>query len=169
MLLYFTGLRASDAANLQFRDIYWEKDKIHVLQQKSGVPVNIPLSAPVGNALFDYIQNDRPKSENSQIFLCGYPPYDPISGYTIWAIASTIYKAAGVLQTKDKQYGTHLFRYHMATYLSEQGISQPVISEVLGHEAPESLDHYLAADMVHLKECALSIKEFPVSEEVFCL
>ena len=72
-----------------------EKDEIHILQHKSGVPVNIPLSATVGNAIFDYIQNERPKSENTQIFLCGYPPYDPISGDTMWVIAFTIYKAAG--------------------------------------------------------------------------
>ncbi len=169
MLLYFTGLRASDAAKLRFEDIDWEKDEIHILQHKSGVPVNIPLSATVGNAIFDYIQNERPKSENPQIFLCGYPPYDPISGDTMWVIASTIYKAAGVRQTKDKRRGTHLFRYHLATYLAEQGISQPVISEVLGHEAPESLDYYLAADITHLRECALSMEEFPVGEEVFSL
>lgn len=131
--------------------------------------MNIPLSATVGNAIFDYIQNERPKSENAQIFLCGYPPYDPISGDTMWVIASTIYKAVGVRQTKDKRRETHLFRYHLATYLAEQGISQPVISEVLGHEAPESLDYYLAADMAHLRECALSIEEFPVDEEVFSL
>lgn len=169
MLLYFTGLRAEDAATLRFRDIDWEKDEIHILQHKSGVPVNIPLSAVVGNAIFDYVQNERPKSNNEQIFLWEYPPYDPISGSTMWMIAATIYKAAGVRQSKGERQGTHLFRYHLATHLAEQGISQPIISEVLGHKAPESLNYYLVTDMEHLRECALSIEEFPVSEEVFCI
>lgn len=169
MLLYFTGLRASDAACLRFENIDWEKDEIRLFQHKSGVPVSIPLSASVGNAIFDYIKNERPESSSDQIFLCGYPPYDPISGDTMWVIASTIYKAAGIRQTKEERRGAHLFRYHLATELAEQGMPQPVISEVLGHEAPESLDYYLAADMVHLRECALSIEEFPVGEEVFSL
>ena len=49
----------------------------------------------------------------------------------------------------------------------EHGISQPVISEALGHINPNSLNHYLSTDIVHLRQCALSIEEFPVDEEVF--
>ncbi len=169
MLLYYTGLRASDAASIRFEDIDWEKDEIHIVQHKSGVPANIPLSAAVGNAILDYIEKERPKSENNQIFLCGYPPYDPISGDTMWIITSAIYKTAGVRQSEGDRRGAHLFRYHLATHLAEQGISQPIISEVLGHEAPESLNYYLSADTVHLRECALSIEKFPVDEGVFCI
>lgn len=169
MLLYFTGLRASDAASIRFGDIDWEKDEIHIVQHKSGVPVNIPLSAAVGNAILDYVEKERPGSESEQIFLCGYPPYDPISGDTMWMITSVIYKAAGVRQSGGERRGAHLFRYHLATHLAAQGISQPIISEVLGHEAPESLNYYLSADIVHLRECALSIEKFPVGEEVLCI
>ena len=46
-------------------------------------------------------------------------------------------------------------------------IARPVISNMLGHADPNSLDYYLFADMIHLRECALSIADFPVSEEVF--
>lgn len=169
MLLYFTGLRASDAASIRFEDIDWKKDEIHIVQHKSGVPANIPLNAAVGNAILDYIEKERPKSKSNQIFLCGYPPYDPISGDTMWMITSVIYKAAGVRQAKGERRGAHLFRYHLATHLAAQGISQPIISEILGHEVPESLNYYLSADIVHLRECALSIEGFPVGEEVFCL
>lgn len=169
MLLYFTGLRASDAASIRFGDIDWENDEIHIVQHKSGVPVNIPLSAAVGNAILDYVEKERPGSESEQIFLCGYPPYDPISGDTMWVITSVIYKAAGVRQSGGERRGAHLFRYHLATHLAAQGISQPIISEVLGHEVPESLNYYLSADTVHLRECALSIEEFPVGEGVFCI
>ena len=169
MLLYFTGLRASDAANLRFDDIDWKKDEIHLFQHKTGAPAIIPLSASVDNAVLDYIQNESPDSNNSQIFLCGYPPYDPISGDTMWMITSNIYRAAGIRQMKNVQHGAHPFRYHLAAHLAEQEIPQPIISEIWGHEVPKSLDYYLAADMEHLKECALSIEEFPVSEEVFSL
>ena len=32
---------------------------------------------------------------------------------------------------------------------------------------PSSMDHYTFADVKHLRECALSIKKFPVRKEVF--
>jgi hypothetical protein len=47
------------------------------------------------------------------------------------------------------------------------GVPQPVISRTLGHTSPNSLEAYLSADFKHLKECALSIEGFPVSEGVF--
>jgi len=166
MLLYFTGLRGCDIAKLQFEDIDWEKDEIHLTQSKTGTPISIPLTPTVGNALFDYMVNERPTSEDHYIFLGSVLPYDPISADTMWVISAKIYEAAGVRQSKGSQRGSHLFRYHFASSLAEYGISQPVISETMGHEFSGSLDYYLAADMVHLRECALSIEGFPVGEEV---
>jgi integrase len=166
ILLYFTGLRGCDIAKLQFEDIDWTKDEIHLIQSKTEIPVNIPLTSTVGNALYDYIVNERPKNKDHHIFLCSVLPYDPISTETMWSISARIYEAAGVRQYEGSRRGSHLFRYHFASSLAENGIPQPVISEALGHETPSSLDYYLAADMVHLRECALSIKDFPVTEEV---
>jgi hypothetical protein len=42
------------------------------------------------------------------------------------------------------------------------GIAQPIISKITGHISPNSLEPYLSSDFVHLKECALSIEQFPV-------
>ena len=47
------------------------------------------------------------------------------------------------------------------------GIPQPVISKSMGHTDPVSVETYLYADFAHLKECALSIENYPVPEEVF--
>ena len=76
-------------------------------------------------------------------------------------------KAANLrLKTGDRK-GTHIFRHNLAASLLENGISRPVISQTLGHTAPDSLEPYLRADFIHLKKCAISIDPFPVSEEVF--
>jgi integrase len=166
MLLYFTGLRGCDIAKLRFENIDWSKDEIHLTQSKTGIPINLPLRPTVGNALYDYIVNERPKSVERHIFLGSVLPHDPISADTIWPISAKIYEAARVRQSEGNRRGSHLFRYHFASSLAEHGISQPVISETLGHEFSGSLDYYLAADMVHLRECALSIEDFPVGEEV---
>lgn len=169
MLLYFTGLRGCDIAKLQFGDVDWERDEIRLTQSKTGTPISLPLTPTVGNALYDYMVNERPQSEDRHIFLVSILPYDPISADTMWSISAKIYEAAGVRQSEGSRRGSHLFRYHFASYLAECGISQPVISETLGHEFSGSLDYYLAADMVHLRECALSIEAFPVGDEVICV
>jgi len=169
MLLYFTGLRGCDIAKLQFEDIDWERDEIRLTQSKTGTPISLPLTPTVGNALYDYMVNERPQSEYQHIFLVSVLPYNPISADTMWSISARIYEASGVRQSEGSRRGSHLFRYHFASCLAECGISQPVISETLGHEFSGSLDYYLAADMVHLRKCALSIEDFPVGDEVLCV
>ena len=51
--------------------------------------------------------------------------------------------------------------------LLESGIATNVISEILGHTSPLSLNPYIDADLVHLRECGLDISSFPVRKEVF--
>lgn len=147
MLLYFTGLRGCDIAKLQFESIDWEKDEINLTQSKTGTPISIPLTPTVGNALYDYMVSERPVSEDHHIFLGSVLPHDPISADTMWVISAKIYEVAGVRQSEGSPRGSHLFRYHFASSLAEHGISQPVISETLGHEFSGSLDYYLAADI----------------------
>jgi hypothetical protein len=40
----------------------WEDDEIRVTQAKTGVPLVLPLSARVGNAIYDYLVAGCPKS-----------------------------------------------------------------------------------------------------------
>ena len=72
---------------------------------------------------------------------------------------------AGV-RAKGEKKGLHLFRHHFAVALLQNGIQTPVISEVLGHASPISIEPYLESDLIRLKECALSIEKYPVGKEV---
>ena len=72
---------------------------------------------------------------------------------------------AHVLLNKSKSLD--LVRYNAATTLISNGIPRPVASAILGHVDPSSLDYYTFANLTHLRECALSIENFPVREEVF--
>ena len=168
-LLFFTGMRACDIAGLECGDIDWEKDEIRIWQQKTGAQLTLPLSAVIGNAVFDYIAIERPASGDAHIFLSMLNPHYPIKACTVGAISAKIYKAAGVRQAEGDRRGTRLFRYNVATSLLGSDVPRPVISQTLGHASPDSLDPYLQADIPHLRECALSIDAFPVSEEVFVL
>jgi integrase len=166
-LLYYTGLRACDIANLTFSDIDWNNDEIRLIQAKTDAPLTLPLRPIVGNAIYDYIIMERPKNADPHVFLGARRPYDPMTAGAMWDASSHIYEMAGIRQEKGERRGTHLFRYNAATTFVSNVIPRPVASSVLGHDDPSSLDYYTFADITHLRECALSIKDFPVRAGVF--
>jgi integrase len=82
-------------------------------------------------------------------------------------VAARIMDAAGIRKRPGDRRGLHLFRHRLATALLENDVPRPVVSETLGHGSPGSLDAYLSADLVHLRECAISVEPFPVAAGVF--
>lgn len=166
-LAYYTGLRCCDIAAMELASIDWECDLIKIKQQKTEEPLELPLTATVGNAIYDYLTDERPPVDCPILFLTQKGPYRGMESATIWLVAARIMKNVGIRQSKGDRKGFHIFRHHLATTLLSNGVPQAVISNTLGHSAPESLEAYLSADFIHLKECALSIACFPVPEGVF--
>lgn len=169
-LLIYTGMRRSDIITLRLEDIDWKNSEIHHRQMKTGKYMSIPLTPVVGNSLYDYITKERPYAENSIIFRKQRFTGGKDSGLSkgsINRIVSEIFDSAGIRQESGDRRNPHLFRHHIAIRLLENSVAQPVITDILGHSSPDSLEKYLYADIVHLKENALSIENYPVSEEVF--
>lgn len=167
LLALYTGMRSSDICSLTFKSIDWDNDLIRIKQQKTGAALVLPLRAVVGNALFDYITKERPKSSADTIFLTVNAPYRRLHSSNLNAICVSIMGKAGIRQNPGDRKGMHLFRHYLATSLLGYGVEQPIISSTLGHQSPSSLAPYLSADFTHLKECALNIERFPVRKEVF--
>lgn len=168
-LLLYTGIRVCDIAEITFDCIDWKDEKLHIIQQKTGIPLELPLLPIVGNAIFDYIMNERPGSNDSHIFLTKNNPHPPLKTKSFRTVIQSIMVKAGIRQNPGDRKGCHIFRHHAATSMLGNKVPRPVISKVLGHTAPDSLEPYLHADFIHLKECAISIGEYPVSKEVFVL
>lgn len=169
MLLFFTGMRSSDIAGLTFSDVDWDNEEIRIVQAKTGNVLILPLTASIGNAIYDYITRERPQTRSEKIFLCERTPCKPISAGTVGNAARKLYEAALIRQGAQDRKGAHLFRHNLAAAFSGKGIPHPVISATLGHVDPDSLDHYLFADITHLRSCAISIERYPVDKEVFSL
>ena len=167
MLALYTGVRGCDIAGLTLDDIDWNRDFIDIKQQKTEIPLELPLTAVVGNAIYDYLTSERPHTESRYIFVSQLKPYERLKNRSIGNVAALIMKAAGIRQSKGDRKGFHIFRHHVATELLGNGVPQPVISRTLGHTSPDSLESYLRADFPHLKECAISIEGVPVPKEVF--
>ncbi|BCK01500.1 tyrosine-type recombinase/integrase [Anaerocolumna chitinilytica] len=58
-LLMETGLRGINVCELKLTDIYWDKDIISIIQDKTKQPLNIPLRNSYGNAIADSERTSR--------------------------------------------------------------------------------------------------------------
>jgi integrase len=150
LLALYTGLRSCDIAGLTLDAIVWDRDLINIRQQKTEKPLELPLTAVVGNAVYDYLIFERPHTESRYLFISQHKPYDRLKSGSIGNVAARIMKAAGIRQSKGDRKGLHIFRHHLATTLLANGVPQPVISKTLGHSAPNSLEPYLKADFPRL-------------------
>ena len=165
-IAYYTGMRGTDIRALTLDDIDWDNDCIHILQSKTGEYLNIPLTTSVGNALWDYITQQRPKSRAGEVLVSTRRPFAQLPA--LWHHIKHVFNEAGV-RTDGGRTGVRIFRHHLATTLLANEAEAPVISSILGHSDPNSLNPYLDADIEHLRECALSIEPYPVAEEAFTL
>lgn len=167
LLLATYGLRRSDVSGLMLSDVDLGASVLRVRQQKTGVPVELPLMPEVGNALYDYVANERPRCGNQFVFQSLNRPFGRLSPGGVYGVAMRILGRAGVAAEKGGRRGSHIFRRSVATRLLGDEVPRPVISGVLGHEDPRSVEAYVSADVEHLRACALSIEAWPIPEGVF--
>jgi site-specific recombinase XerD len=163
ILIYYTGLRGCDVANLKLTDIDWENNKIRIIQSKTKVEWCIKLEPILGNTIFNYLKYERYKVNIPNLFLAHDHRYRGVSPKTIGAICSRVMQAAGI-EPKANKFGSHVFRHKIATDLLEFGIDIPTISAILGHTQPISVNTYLSVSDQKLKECALSIEDYPYTK-----
>ena len=156
------GLRASDICLLQFRNLDWDRNVINLVQCKTKKEIELPLLAIIGEAIIDYIQNGRPKSDSKTIFLTASAPHTPISVAGLSSIVSGIIYKAGI-ETKERHHGAHCLRHSLATQLLKQGTTLPVISETLGHSNSQTTIIYLGVDVDGLLRCSQNVPPIPDS------
>lgn len=156
VLAAYLGLRASDIARLRFENLHWDQNTIILRQYKTGKNISLPLLPVVGNALLDYIQYGRPKSDEQYIFLLVISPFLPIRQHTIAGIINRRFCYAGFKST-NRRHGGHALRHSLVKELLNNRQSLPVISEVLGHKNTNSTRHYIRIDTKSLGQCALDV------------
>lgn len=152
LLLTRLGLRAGDIVELRIGDIDLRNALIRV-SGKSRRQTALPLPQDVGDALVDYILNDRPKVADSRVFLCRNAPFRPFSGPS--AVSVLVRRAldrAGV-HTPGKR-GAHVLRHSVATNLLRSGASLDAVGSLLRHRSPASTAIYAKVDVNMLAEVA---------------
>jgi len=153
MLLLFAsyGLRGCEARALCLDDIDWLRDEITVFAPKTGRRRKLPLTRPVGEAILDYLREERPSSLRREIFLSSRPPHAPLRSKLNRWLADRL-KRAGI---ETPRGGAHILRHSLAIHMLRGGQTLKDIGDVLGHRSPETTFIYTKLHVEDLRTVAL--------------
>lgn len=156
------GLRAIDICNLTFSQIDWEEDKIRLNQAKTGEPLVLPLLPEVGNAIFEYIREERPKGNDGYpyVFLRSQAPFTKLT--RLYGISEKFLKRTGIKRKNGTQRGTHLYRRTLTNRLLRDEVPHQVITDALGHVSKESDKPYIPMEEYMLRQCAIGLEQIGI-------
>jgi site-specific recombinase XerD len=145
------GLRSSEVAHLGLDDIDWRAATI-TLRKTKGLREDImPLPAETGRAIADYLQFERPPTNNRAVFVRNVAPRDQSIGPDLVRKAiRQAYERAGLPHTRS-----HLLRHTMASRLLEGGSSLKEVADVLRHRSLNTTLIYAKLDSRNLAAVAL--------------
>ena len=141
-------------AELTIDNFDFDNSKIKLITSKTNVELEYNLFPVVGNAIVDYLLNERVKSKSRNIFV--NTKGLPIVSSIITSIIGKLLKDSKI-NTTNKHYGPHSLRSSLATRMMEQNESIFTISKVLGHASIDTTKIYTKVDINHLKLCALEV------------
>lgn len=149
------GFRASDVLNLKFRDINWKKREISIIMDKTKTQITLPMPVDVGNAIYAYLRNGRPASNDQHIFIRTKAPYGKLTGKVC---TKALYR---ILPEREsvKGGGFHVTRRTFATNLLRNRSEIDTVMDALKHRDPTSVMKYLLLDEGRSKSCALSLAD----------
>lgn len=157
MVLATYGLRAGDVAALRLDDFRWRDGTIAIATGKTGRPVVLPITDPVGDALGDYLQRGRPRCDRREVFLPLRPPYRPLTRGRITAIARKAMDRVGV--GPPRGVAAHAFRHGFATRLVRNGVELGTVAGCLGHATSTTTFIYTKLDVEDLRTVSLDPRE----------
>ncbi len=135
MLIYSSGLRLMEAAQLKVTDVDSKRMLIRIKQGKGSKDRNTILSKAALKALREYWSQYRPK----EWLFEGRFPDRPISGRAIHRVMIKAKKLAGI----TKPATVHTLRHSFATHLLEAGTELYHIQLLLGHSSINTTTIYL--------------------------
>jgi integrase/recombinase XerD len=158
LLLARLGLRAPEVVAIQLDDIDWRAGEL-VVRGKGQNHDRVPIPPDLGEALTDYIRQDR-VSTSRALFVTARAPHGPFKdGQVLNTILKKAFARTGM--TPPCRYvGSHILRHSLATNLIRRGASLPEVTDMLRHRSRASTMIYAKLDIEGLRTIA---QPWPVS------
>ena len=152
MIIYSSGLRISEAANLKITDIDSKRMMVRVQQGKGSKDRYTILSQTALEQLRQYWRQYRPKE-----WLFEGSNDTHLSITSIWQIFHDAKKRAGI----TKPVSPHSLRHSFATHLVEAGTSLHHVQLLLGHRSPTTTTVYLHVSQLNLAQVVSPLDRKP--------
>lgn len=147
-LLYGSGLRISEALQLNMGEIDFKRRVVRVLGKRSKERI-VPITQSAADSILLYIEvrtRLNPLSNEHALFLGARGKrLTPVSAYRI------VQKALGPI-TEAARKSPHVLRHSFATHLLDNGADLKAVSEMLGHASLSTTQVYTHVSVERLKE-----------------
>jgi integrase len=155
------GVRVGDLRRLELGWFDWRAKTLVFTQQKTGLPLTLPLPGDVGWAVIDYIRHGRPEAACRQVFVKHRYPFTAFGSSSSAGCRLNYYaRRAGIVFQAGRSHGLHSLRGALAVAMLQADTPPPVVTAVLGHAAgTTTAAHYLRLDTEHLRRCALDVED----------
>lgn len=140
------GMRSSEVARLSLEDVDWAQGMIYIALGKGRRVESLPLPRSTGEALVDYIRNERPQTDCRMIFVRHKPPVGlPVGRRVVQRAIQDAYAKLGWNRSR-----VHILRHTLATHLISAGASVPQVADVLRHRDIATTSIYARINADHL-------------------
>jgi integrase/recombinase XerD len=158
VLIAVYGFRAGDIVKMKLPDIDWENETIHVVQSKTKHSLMHKLTCHTGNALADYLLNERPKGGSENVFLKD-DGSEIKSSVTISTMICVAFTNSGI-NINGRKHSSHSLRHSLASNMLSNDTGILEISKTLGHACVDTTRIYSKVDINHLRLCELEVPRY---------
>lgn len=139
-VMYSTGCRLSEVANMKRADINWSNSSLKVIGK--GNKERIVYLNPKAKYHLEKYLDECSYAENDceYLFSTERRPYRQLQNKSIQDVIEKVAKRTDI----DKKVTPHVFRHTMATLAMENGIELGDLQQLLGHENPGTTLRYAA-------------------------
>ena len=150
------GIRGGDIATLTFEELDFKRNTICLTQQKTAVPLSLPMLPEIKAALLDYLEHERASSDSAYVFLSLKPPFSHISVHLLGKLTSAAIRSAGIVPG-GRKCGPHAFRASLASSMVNDDVPYEVVRNTLGHTDVNAIKSYAKLDVERLRVYALAV------------
>ena len=145
------GLRSCEIAHLKITDIDWRAGTVMLRGTKSLRQDILPLPMETGQALADYLQNERPPTSSPSVFIPCLGDHDrSMTAGAVRGVIRRAYRRIGLTHSRS-----HALRHTFACRLVENGSSLKEVADLLRHRSLNTTLIYAKLDTPKLSAVAL--------------
>ena len=146
-LLVRLGLRVSEVAALELRDMHWRHGEV-LVRGKGGREEVLPLPTDVGEAIAGWLRHRPLRCTSTRVFTSVIAPHGDLTGKAVSGIVSRAAHRSGV------SVSAHRLRHCAASELLRAGASLPEVAQVLRHTSMLNTVRYAKIDHAALSQVA---------------